>query len=36
MNLKYEKGRREIIDIGIKMSDTKLVVGTWGNISRRI
>lgn len=36
MNLKYEKERREIIDIGIKMSDTKLVVGTWGNISRRI
>lgn len=36
MTVKYEKERREVINTGIDMAKTNLVVGTWGNISRRI
>lgn len=32
----YEKERQDIIKTGIEMAKTNLVVGTWGNISRRI
>ena len=32
----YEKERQDIIRTGIEMAKTNLVVGTWGNISRRI
>jgi len=36
MAIKYEKTRQEIVDIGIEMVNSSLVVGTWGNISARI
>lgn len=32
----YENERMEVINTGIEMAKTSLVVGTWGNISRRI
>ena len=32
----YENERKEVIETGIEMAKTNLVVGTWGNISRRI
>ncbi|WP_077369777.1 class II aldolase/adducin family protein [Anaerosalibacter sp. Marseille-P3206] len=32
----YEKERMEVINTGIEMAKTSLVVGTWGNISKRI
>ncbi|HYE80987.1 MAG TPA: class II aldolase/adducin family protein [Clostridia bacterium] len=34
--VKYEKVRKQIIEAGIEMAKTKLVVGTWGNISVRV
>ncbi|WP_066505833.1 class II aldolase/adducin family protein [Abyssisolibacter fermentans] len=36
MSVKYEAIRQSIIDIGIEMADSALVVGTWGNISARV
>lgn len=32
----YENERKEVLETGIEMAKTSLVVGTWGNISRRI
>ena len=32
----YENERMEVINTGIEMAKTSLVVGTWGNISKRI
>lgn len=36
MTVKYEEIRQQVIDAGIKMLQTQLVVGTWGNISARV
>lgn len=36
MGVKYEDIRQLVINAGIKMITTHLVVGTWGNISMRI
>lgn len=36
MTVKYEVIRQEIIDMGVQMADSALVVGTWGNISARV
>lgn len=36
MAVKFEKTRKEVIDAGIKMLESHLVVGTWGNISARV
>lgn len=36
MAIKFEKTRKEVIDAGIKMLESHLVVGTWGNISARV
>lgn len=36
MEIKYEKVRREVMEAGLKMSNSHLVVGTWGNVSERI
>lgn len=36
MTVKYEEIRKAIIDTGLEMAKTNLVVGTWGNISMRI
>lgn len=36
MDINYLDERKEVIEIGLEMVKTNLVVGTWGNISRRI
>lgn len=36
MEIKFEKVRREVMEMGIKMSSSHLVIGTWGNISSRV
>jgi L-fuculose-phosphate aldolase len=36
MNIKQEDIRKEIVETGVKMLNSKLVVGTWGNVSARI
>lgn len=36
MEIKYEKIRREVMEAGMKMAGSHLVVGTWGNVSARI
>lgn len=36
MDINYLDERKEVIEIGLEMAKTNLVVGTWGNISRRI
>jgi len=34
--VKYEDVRRQIIEAGLEMAKTRLVLGTWGNISMRV
>lgn len=34
--IKYENVRRQIIEAGVEMANTRLVLGTWGNISVRV
>lgn len=36
MTVKYEEIRENVIATGIKMAETSLTVGTWGNISAKI
>ncbi len=36
MSLKHQMARKEIIDTGLLISKSELVIGTWGNISVRI
>lgn len=36
MAVKFEQVRKEVINAGIKMLESNLVVGTWGNISARV
>lgn len=36
MTVKFEEVRRKVLDTGIKMFQSHLVVGTWGNISSRV
>lgn len=36
MIIKYEAIRRQVIELGLKMKNSSLVVGTWGNISARV
>lgn len=36
MIIKFEKVRQEVIDAGLEMLKSQLVVGTWGNISARV
>lgn len=34
--VKYENVRKQIIEAGVEMAKTRLVLGTWGNISVRV
>lgn len=36
MHIKYHKISKEVIEIGLQMLKSSLVVGTWGNISARV
>ena len=36
MTVKYEEIRKQVIEAGLAMMRTKMVVGTWGNISARV
>ncbi len=36
MTVRFEETRKQVIEAGISMLETKLVVGTWGNISARV
>ena len=36
MNIKYHKISKQIINTGLQMLNSSLVVGTWGNISARV
>lgn len=36
MSLKHQMARKEIIDMGLHVAESSLVIGTWGNISVRI
>ena len=36
MTVRFEESRKQVIEAGVKMLETKLVVGTWGNISVRV
>lgn len=36
MTVRFEETRKQVIDAGISMLDSKMVVGTWGNISARV
>jgi L-ribulose-5-phosphate 4-epimerase len=36
MAVRFEDTRKQVIEAGVKMLESKLVVGTWGNISARV
>ena len=36
MTIRYEKTRQAVVNAGLKIMNSHLVVGTWGNISARV